>query len=95
MGNDFRIQDIIKEAHDKNKIICAICAAPLIIAKMGILENKSVTAFSGVQEQIKSFYANIKKEPVVVDTSEPGKKLITADGPESAIEFGRTILKYI
>lgn len=95
MGNDFRIQDIVKEAYDKNKIICAICAAPVILAKMSLLENKAVTSHSSVKDQVKSFYANIKDEPVVIDTSVTGKTVITADGPESAVEFGKTILEYL
>lgn len=95
MGNDFRIQDTIKEAYEKNKIICAICAAPAILAKMGLVENKSVTAHPSVLPQVKEFFGNIKEEPVVVDISLPPKILITANGPESSVEFGKTISEYI
>ncbi|PKM95628.1 MAG: thiamine biosynthesis protein ThiJ [Firmicutes bacterium HGW-Firmicutes-1] len=40
---DEKLIDIIRELHDENKLIAAICAAPWILAKAGVLYNRKYT----------------------------------------------------
>ncbi len=57
-------ENIIKFAKE-NRWIAAICAAPTILGKMGLLEGKVATCFPGMEQDLKG--AKVSKEAVVVD----------------------------
>jgi protease I len=86
---------IAREAASKKKVIAAICIAPVILARAGILEGKRATVWtspmdkSGVKilESNKASYVN---QPVVVDEG-----IITADGPNSAGDFARKVIEVL
>lgn len=87
--NDKRAISIAKAAFDKEKILCAICIAPVILANAGVLKGKRATAFPDDSvPTIKDKGATYTGESVEVDG-----KIITANGPAAAREFGRTIAK--
>lgn len=81
---------IIHEAIALGKLWGAICIAPRILAEAGVLEGKKVTGWNGdsdlprILEKAGAIYV---ADHVVVDD-----KLITADGPDAAEEFGKAIL---
>ena len=77
----------------QNKILAAICIAPEILAKAGVLKGKRATVWSSLIDQtpihvLKNGGAKYINEPVVVD-----KKIITGNGPEAALEFGEKIVE--
>ena len=85
------IHKIIKNAMIKNKLLAAICIAPCILAKAGVLENKKATVFSiplvrKYKNILRENGALFQKEKIVVD-----ENIVTANGPSAAREFGRTI----
>ena len=47
LDNDLRIDELIDNFYQKNKLICAICAAPRLIAKRGYFKNLRFTIFPG------------------------------------------------
>lgn len=79
--------DILKEADKKEKVIAAICIAPVTLANSGVLEGKEATCFPSVKEALEKEGVKYKKESVVVDG-----RFVTADGPKSPREFGREII---
>jgi protease I len=85
---------VAKEAVSQNKVLAAICISPVILAKAGVLEGKRATCWTdplGSQAKIlKEKGAIFEKKPVVVD-----EKIITANGPEAAEEFGKTIVEIL
>lgn len=90
-----RFHKIAREAFEKNKIVAAICIAPLILARAGVLENKKATVWTSALDRkpiqaLKDGGATYENKPVVVDGN-----IITANGPQSAKEFGKTILKQL
>jgi protease I len=84
--NDETAKGIAKEAYEKGKVIGAICIAPSILANAGLLQGKKVTSFASEQGNLESKGAEYTGNSVERDG-----KIITADGPESAREFGKTI----
>ena len=80
--------NIARKAIEKNKIVSAICIAPVTLANAGILTGKKVTAFPSVQGQISKSGAKYTGRPVEQDG-----KIITGSGPEAAHQFGETIKK--
>ncbi|MBZ0190500.1 hypothetical protein KsCSTR_43540 [Candidatus Kuenenia stuttgartiensis] len=79
---------IAKEANKVNKIVGAICIAPVTLAKAGLLKGKKATTYSSTVNDIKSEGANYTGEGVERDGN-----IITADGPASAKKFGEAIVK--
>ena len=80
---------ILKEAEAKGKLIAAICWAPAILAKNGLLEGKKATVWSGAIDDLKHNDAIYLEEGVVEDG------IITACGPHVATEFGEKILSHL
>ncbi len=78
----------IKYCNKENKLIAAICAAPMILGKMGILENKEAICYPGFEQNLQG--ATISKNYVCVDDN-----IITAKGPGVALEFGIKIVEFI
>jgi len=88
---DMNINSLIKEFVEEKKLVCAICIAPLILAKAGVLENKKASVWDSDGQQSKIFKnLGIKylKKGVTHD-----KQFITAKGPEVAEEFARKIVE--
>ena len=68
--------------------ISAICAAPSIIGKKMILENKKATCFPGYEKYL--YGANVIEEKAVIDG-----KIITAKGAGAASDFGFLMLEVL
>ena len=77
---------LAKTAFEKGKVVGAICIAPSILANAGLLSGKKATAFSSEEENLTAKGAQYTGEPVTVDG-----KIVTANGPGAAEEFGRRI----
>lgn len=88
-GND-DLKRLLFEALKDKKIIGAICISPIILANFGMLQGKSATVWDKDGEQadtLKRQGALYFPESVVEDSN-----IITANGPDAAEEFGKTIL---
>jgi 4-methyl-5(b-hydroxyethyl)-thiazole monophosphate biosynthesis len=81
------VLNLVKSFHAVEKLICAICAAPLILQNAGILENRKYCSHPCTYSTLKDSNQN---EKVVVD-----KNLITAKGPGTAAEFAFAIVEYL
>ncbi|QBD85237.1 DJ-1/PfpI family protein [Clostridium tetani] len=79
---------IIKEFNDENKLIAAICAAPIVLKEADIVENKNITSYPGFEEELKG--SNYKEDKVVQHGN-----IITSRGPSTAIDFTFKILENI
>lgn len=85
---DESLQVLAKKFYDAEKLTAAICVAPAILAKAGILSGKQATAWPGVKEDLENSGAVYTGEPVTVDN-----KIITGSGPAVAKEFGEKIVE--
>jgi protease I len=79
-------QNIAKEAVRENKILAAICIAPVILANAGVLRNKKATVFPSEKETLINAGAQYTGKDVEVDGN-----IITASGPQAAEKFAATI----
>jgi 4-methyl-5(b-hydroxyethyl)-thiazole monophosphate biosynthesis len=84
LENNQQVINFIKYFNSKGKLIAAICAAPTILEKMGILEGKKATCFPKMKDKLRNYV----DEKVVVDGN-----IITSQGPGTAIEFALEIVK--
>ncbi|MFH1218472.1 MAG: DJ-1/PfpI family protein [Candidatus Peregrinibacteria bacterium] len=79
---------LAKDFFSANKITAAICAAPSILAKAGILEGRTITSHPCEKDYLSSLPLTYTGKSVQVDLP-----IITADGPDSAKKFGKAIAK--
>lgn len=84
-----KIIKFYQEMYNAGKLVAAICAAPIVLSKAGILEDKEVTSYPGFEKEISCKTYNNKKA-VIVD-----KNVITAQGPAVSILFGYEIVNYL
>ncbi len=77
----------LQYAMDNGKLVAAICAAPSILGKKGMLEGRTAVCYDGFEELL--FGAEIGEGRTCVDGN-----LITARGAGVAIEFGMEIVRY-
>jgi len=83
--NNQQALKLAKEFNKSGKVVAAICIAPSILANAGILNNKKATSFPSERNNINSVGTYTGK-PIEVDG-----KIITANGPMAAKEFGKKI----
>lgn len=81
---------LIKTLNASKKIVAAICWAPAILARAGVLNGKRATAWSGAKDDLVKGGAQFTGEAVTVDGN-----IVTADGPDSAAAFGQAIAKVL
>ncbi len=72
----------------QNKILGAICIAPVILANAGVLRGKRATVFPDGEDNLKDGDAHYTGKPVEKDGS-----IITGNGPDAAEEFAVTIVQ--
>lgn len=78
-----KVSYLINEFQKENKLICAICAAPSILIKKGLLTDNEFTCYPSFEMGFTS-----TKEKVHIHNN-----IITSNGLGSAIEFGLTIIE--
>ncbi len=88
LQKDDTVNKLINHCSEKGLLICAICAAPMILGELGLLEGKTATCYPGFEEHLKG--AVLGKNPVEVSGN-----FITGKGPGASFEFGKAIVNYI
>lgn len=88
LRDDERVIKLVKEFNEKEKSICAICAAPIVLGKAGITEGLNMTCYPGFENEIGN--ANYKEDLVVVD-----RNIITGKAASASIPFAFEILNLV
>ena len=86
LGRSAKLMEILKTFNTQNKLIGAICGAPTILAKEGLLDDKRATVYPGFERML----AYPRNGPVVVDGN-----IITSQGPGTAMDFALKIVEKI
>ncbi|MCX7748072.1 MAG: DJ-1/PfpI family protein [Clostridia bacterium] len=88
LWEDLDLRSVAQKAYKKCKLVCAICAAPVVLAKAGILDGKQATMYpwdEGIKE-LEKYGAIYTDQEVVVDG-----KIITGRNPDASAAFGQKI----
>ena len=84
--NDKTIHNIAVGFYNKKKITAAICSAPVILARAGLLEGKNATSFPGDEDEMKKggchFTGKITEKDGII---------ITGNGPAASQSFASLI----
>lgn len=82
------LKGLITKYVEQNKLVSAICAAPMVLGGMGLLQGRKATAYPGFESYLKG--ADVVEEPVVVDG-----KFITGRGPGFTMQFALKIVEIL
>ena len=82
---DQTVTDAVTYAAARGLYVCAICAAPSIPGRLGLLKDKKATCFPGFEGDLTG--AEVCGDKVVTDG-----RFITAKGAGCALEFGFAIV---
>ncbi|HEY8344653.1 MAG TPA: DJ-1/PfpI family protein [Bacillota bacterium] len=75
---------------ESGKLLGAICIAPVILARAGVLKGKKATVFIDGVDELRENGAIYTGNQVEVDG-----KIITANGPEAARLFGEELVRQL
>ena len=82
---DERVIALLRRMNDERALICAICAAPVVLVEAGVLhESQHVTCYPTLVPQLDRPCANV---PVVAD-----RNVVTGQGPAAAMLFAHVVL---
>ncbi|GBU20337.1 hypothetical protein R80B4_00213 [Fibrobacteres bacterium R8-0-B4] len=79
------VLELVRHSHEKGLICAAICAAPTVFAKAGILNDKEATCYPGCEDKMAD--AVISEDAVVVDGN-----IITSRAAGTAIPFALELI---
>ncbi len=86
LKEDGRVIALVRELHSRERIVAALCAAPIVLGHAGVLAGRRATCFPGYESQM--IGAIPSSEPVVRDGL-----IITGKGPACAIPFALTLVE--
>jgi 4-methyl-5(b-hydroxyethyl)-thiazole monophosphate biosynthesis len=79
------LKTLIKQYYAENKTIAAICAAPLVLGGLDLLQGKKATAYPGFEDTLQGAI-------VVDDKVAKDGNIITAKGPGWMFDFALAII---
>lgn len=85
LNADKRVGNLLLAFNNAGKLVCAICAAPYILAEKGLLKGRKATCFPAYAEVLGESY--IEEVKVVEDGN-----IITSRGPATAPDFAFKIV---
>ncbi|MDR0714133.1 MAG: DJ-1/PfpI family protein [Bacteroidales bacterium] len=80
------LKALLNEHAEKGGKIAAICAAPIVLGGLNLLQGKRATVYPGYEQHLRG--ATIETGPVVKDGN-----IITGRGPGFALPFGLAIVE--
>ena len=78
------LRQVLKKAAAEKRVIAAICAAPFVLAKRGLLDDKVFTMYPGFESELNglSYTSNL---------SEISGNTVTGKGPGAVFAFARSL----
>lgn len=80
------LRSLIVDAHAKGTLVAAICAAPMVFGRAGLLKGRKATCYPGCEADLADSYT--------AAAIERDGNIITACGPGVSFDFGFAIVEY-
>ncbi|MGD8307347.1 MAG: DJ-1/PfpI family protein [Ignavibacteria bacterium] len=84
------VHKLLNNINLDEKLICAICLAPVILANAGLLKGRRATAHPTAAEYLKYKGVKYSSKPIELD-----RNIITANGPGASNEFANKITELL
>ena len=96
-----KANDLILKMWEEKKLVCAICAAPVIVlSPLGILKNKNFTCYPSMENDFAEFAGQNWEEKVLdsihhTENVVIDENLITSRGAGTALDFSFAIIQVL
>ncbi len=87
LGREPQVERLVKEAAEKGLWVAAICAAPTLLGKWGLLTGKDAVCYPGMEEGLTGAQARMDQRFVT------DGKIITGRAAGSAFDFGLALVE--
>lgn len=87
LEQDARVITLVRKMARDNRFTAAICAAPKVLARAGVLDGKRATSFPGALDPAQWPNLRLENSPVVTDG-----QVITSRGPGTAMDFALELI---
>lgn len=81
--------DLIRQVWSRGGQVAAICAAPALLARLGLLEGRRAVCYPGMEDQLTGALPQPGQQTVV------DGRLITGQGPGAAFAFGLKLVELL
>ncbi len=82
-----KLNKALMSQNERGGLIAAICAAPMVLGRLGLLQGRRATCYPGFEPYLSG--AKYTGAEIEID-----KNIITAYGPGAAVDFGFTLLSF-
>lgn len=90
LRDDDRVIEIVKDFDEKQKIVSAICAGPIVLNRAGVLSDKRATSFPSVKGELDNIGEYIDDKLVVTDGN-----IITSRGAATAVYLAMRLVELL
>ena len=90
LADDTRIVELVRRMSEAGRYTAAICAAPRVLARAGVLENRAATSFPGSLDTGSIAGIDYREQPVVIDGT-----VVTSRGPGTAMDFALALIELL
>lgn len=87
---DPRIHELLRLQQAEGRFVAAICAAPQVLARAGLLDGHAATGYPGTLDPAELPQVRVLDEPVVVDGT-----MVTSRGPGTAMDFALSLIELL
>ena len=87
LGADPRVEELVREAVRRDIWVAAICAAPTLLGRWGLLEGKRAICYPGMEDQLTG--ALVQTAPGEIKDG----RIITGRAAGSAFDFGAELIE--
>ncbi len=90
LNGNRQLHQLLQKMNSNGKWLAAICAAPKVFAKAGLLKGKKATSFPGSLDGYDLSEIDYREEAIVIDGN-----LVTSRGPGTAMDFALTLIELL
>ena len=90
LNSDPRVHTLLNRLAGAGKYTAAICAAPKVLAKAGLLDNRKATGYPGVLDDLALQSTQLTTQAVQIDG-----KVVTSRGPGTAMDFALELIQIL
>lgn len=90
LRRDPRIQTLLRRLAGEGRYTAAICAAPIALAEVGLLDGRQATGYPGVLDKLALPGTRYLSDAVVVDGT-----VVTSRGPGTAMDFALRLIELL
>lgn len=88
LNENTEVKDAVKYYADNDKYVGAICAAPMVLGELNILQNKKATCYPG-------FEKHLHQAVITGSLVEHADKIITSKGAGAALQFSLKLVEIL